>query len=70
MLNTYVCLFREGSMNGLALMQRGLEGGRPEMSEEKLRRRRGEKKIKVLAGVIQEKNETGRAEKVPTSHFI
>ena len=42
-LNTYVCLFREGSMNGLALMQKGLGGGRLRWrDEERPTRRKGE----------------------------
>ncbi len=39
-LNTYVCLFREGSMNGLALMQSGLEGGRLRWKEEETLKQR------------------------------
>lgn len=39
-------------MNGLALMQRGLEGGRLICEEEKrFEKRRGERKIKAIAGL-------------------
>lgn len=55
-LNTYVCLFREESMNGVALMQRGLRGRRLRWKDEKrLKRGKSGWEIKAVAKAKKKK---------------